>query len=82
MEEDYDWSLILKSSVPIAVAAAFISYTNIAAAWKWSALVIGASLAAMIVYMNDKKKANVFTAAAIVFLAALAVMLLKGAGLL
>jgi len=80
MEEEYNWDLILKSSVPIAAVEAFIFYTNIADAWKWSALAIGIFLSAMIAYMNEKKKSGVFTAAAIVLLASLIVKFLKASG--
>ena len=61
---------------------AYIFYTNLSDAWKWSALAVGIFLSAMIVYMNEKKKSGVFTAAAIVLLAVLAVRLLKASGLL
>lgn len=81
MEEEYNWNLILKSSVPIAAVEAFIFYTNLGDAWKWSALAIGIFLSAMIVYMNEKKKSGIFTSAAIVLLAALAVKLLKSSGI-
>lgn len=81
MEEEYNWNLILKSSVPIAAVEAFIFYINLSNAWKWSALAIGIFLSAMIVYMNEKKKSGVFTAAAIVLLAALIVKLLKSSGI-
>lgn len=80
MEEEYNWSLILKSAVPVALAVAYIFYTNLGDAWKWAALVIGVSLSAMIVYINDKKKNNVFTAAAIVLLAALIMKLIRNLG--
>ena len=81
MEEEYNWNLILKCSVPVALLEAYIFYTNLADAWKWSALVIGASLSAMLVYINEKKKSNIFTAAAIVLLSALIVRFLKNLGL-
>lgn len=79
--EEYNWNLILKCSVPAALVEAYIFYANLADAWKWSALVIGVSLSAMLVYMNEKKKSSVFTAAAIVLLAALIVKFLKNLGL-
>ena len=80
MEEEYNWSIILKCSVPIALVEAYIFYTNLGSAWKWSALVVGISLSAMLVYINDKKKNNIFTAAAIVLLASLIVKLIKNLG--
>ena len=81
MEEEYNWNLILKCSAPIAGVEAYIFYTGISDAWKWSALAAGVFLSAMLVYMNEKKKNNIFTAAAIVLLAAVAVRLLKNFGL-
>ncbi|HLC61340.1 MAG TPA: hypothetical protein VJJ52_08005 [Candidatus Nanoarchaeia archaeon] len=77
MDEEYNWTLILKSSVPIAAVEAYIFYTNIGDVWKWSALAIGISLSAMIVYMNEKKKSSIFTSAAIVLLVVLIIKLLK-----
>jgi len=82
MEEEYNWNLILKCSVPIAAVESFIFYTNISDTRKWLALAVGIFLSAMIVYMKEKKKSGVFTAAAIVLLAALAVRFLKASGFL
>ena len=80
MEEDYNWNLILKVAVPIALIVGFLFYTNINNVWKWISLVAALSLAGMLVYMNDKKKSSMFTAIGIVFLAALVVKFLKDAG--
>ena len=81
MEEEYNWNLILKSSVPIAAVVAFVFYTNLGNVWKWSALAIGIFLSAMAVYMSEKKKSGVFTSAAVVLLAALIVKFLKSFGI-
>ena len=80
MEEDYNWNLILKVAVPIALIVGFLFYTNINNVWKWICLVAALSLAGMLIYMNDKKKSSMFTAIGIVFLAALVVKFLKDAG--
>ena len=80
MEEDYNWNLILKVAVPIALIVGFLFYTNINNVWKWISLVAALSLAGMLIYMNDKKKSDIFTAIGIVFLAALVVKFLKDAG--
>lgn len=82
MEEDYDWGLILKISIPISAAMTYVFYTNISNFWKWFILSSGLILAAALAYAKNKKKANVFTAAAIVFLAALAVRFLKNSGII
>ena len=80
MEEEYNWNLILKVSIPIALIEAYIFYTNLSNSWKWFSLIAGLLLAGLIVYMKDKKKNNIFTAVGIVFLAALIVRFLKESG--
>ena len=75
MEEVYNWNLILKCSMPIAAVEAYIFYINLGDFWKWSALAVGVFLSGLLVYMNEKKKSNIFTAGAIVLLAAAAVRL-------
>lgn len=80
MEEDYNWSLILKVSIPVALVEAYIFYTSISNGLKWLYLAAGLLLAGGIIYLKDKKKSNIFTAVAIVFLAALIVRLLKNFG--
>ena len=77
MEEEYNWSLILAVAVPFALAEAYIFSTGLKNAWKWAILVIGLLSAGGIVYAKDKRKANIFTAVAIVFLAVLLVKFLK-----
>jgi len=81
MKEEYNWELILKIAAPIALIEAYVFYTNISNGWKWISLIAGLLLAGSIVYTKDKKKNNIFTAAAIVFLAALIVRFLKNFGL-
>lgn len=80
MEEEYDWDLILKVAVPIALIEAYIFYANISNSWKWFSLIIGLLLTGGIVYSQNKKKNNIFTAVAIVFLVALVVKFLKDFG--
>ena len=82
MEEQYNWELIIKIAVPIALIEAYIFYTNINNIWKWLSLIIGLALAGFIVHAKDKKKSNVFTAVAIVFLAALLVRFLRNFGVI
>ena len=81
MEEEYNWNLILKIAVPIALIEAYVFYTNISNGWKWLSLIAGLLLAGWIVYLKNKKKNNIFTAAAIVFLAALIVRFMKNCGI-
>ena len=80
MERQYNWNLVLIVSVPIAIIETYIFYKNISNAWKWVSLLLGLFLASGIVYVKDKKKENVFTAAAIVFLVSLIVKFMKQAG--
>ena len=80
MEQDYNWDLILKVAAPFSLIEAYIFYTNISDGWKWLSLIAGLSLTGVIFYMKDRKKNNLFTAVAIVFLAALIVRFLKNFG--
>ena len=81
MEQDYNWELILKIAAPVSLIEAYIFYIGIQNGWKWLSLVIGLLLAGGIVYMKDKTKKNVFTAAGIVFLSALIVKFLRESGI-
>ena len=80
MEEEYNWNLIFKAAVPIALIEAYVFYTSISNGWKWLSLIIGLLLTGGIVYSRNKKKNNVFTAVAMVFLVALIVRFLKSFG--
>lgn len=82
MEEEYNWSLILKTAVPISLIEAYVFYTGISNGWKWLSLTAGLLIAGLIVYSKDKKKSTLFTAVGIVFLAALIVRFLKDFGLI
>ena len=82
MEEEYNWELILKVSVPVALIEAYIFYTNISNGWKWLSLIIGLALTGIIIHVKDKKKNNIFTAVAIVFLVVLIVRFLKNFGII
>ncbi|MBI2102089.1 LPXTG cell wall anchor domain-containing protein [Candidatus Woesearchaeota archaeon] len=80
MEEEYNWNLILRAAVPIALVEAYVFYTSISSGWKWFSLIIGLLLTGGIVYSRNKKKNNVFTAVAMVFLVALIARFLKSFG--
>ena len=80
MEEEYNWDLLLKVAIPIALMEAYVFYINISNGWKWFSLVIGLLLTGGIIYIKDKKKNNIFTAVGIVFLVVLIVRLLKNFG--
>ena len=81
MEEHYNWDLIAKVAIPIALIEAYVFYTNISSGWKWFSLVIGLLLSGSIIYIKDKKKNNIFTAVGIVFLVVLIVRFLKNFGI-
>ena len=80
MEEEYNWSLILKVALPVSLIEAYIFYAGISDGWKWLSLIAGLALAGTIVYIKDKKKNNIFTAVGIVFLTALIVRFFKNFG--
>ena len=80
--EEYNWNLVLKASVPFSVIEAYVFYTGVSDFWKWASLIAALLLAGWIVYLKDKKKDSIFTAAGIVFLAALIVRFLKNSGLI
>ncbi len=82
MEDNYNWNLILKFAVPVALIEAYIFYTNISNGWKWFSLIIGLVVTGALVYMKDKKKNNIFTAVALVFLVTLIVRFLKNFGII
>ena len=82
MQEEYNWDLIMKVSIPVALAVGAVFYLRIGNSWKWSALAIGLFLTALLVYMNDKRKSNIFTSMGLVFLAALIVKLLRDLGII
>ena len=77
MEEEYKWELILKVAVPIALVEAYVFYSTLIDFWKWFILLVGLCTAGILVYMNDKKKYNVFTTIGIVFLVGLIVRILR-----
>ena len=81
MEEEYNWGLINKVAIPIALIEAYIFYANIINGWKWFSLIIGLILTGTIVYLKDKKKSNIFTAVGIVSLVALIVRFSKNFGI-
>lgn len=80
MEEDYNWELILKIALPVALAEAYVFYTNISNIWKWLSLIAGLAMTGYIISVKDKRRSSIFTAAAVVFLVALVVRLLKNFG--
>ncbi len=80
MDEDYNWDIIMKVSVPTALIESYIFYTNISNGWKWFSLLLGLALTGIIIYAKDKKKSSIFTAVGIVFLAALIVRFMKDFG--
>ena len=82
VEEEYNWEIILKIAIPISLIEAYIFYTNINDGWKWLSLIAGLPLTGLIVYTKDKRRSSIFTATAIVFLAALIVRFLKRFGII
>ena len=81
-EQEYNWDLILKASIPISIIVGYVFYTNASNILKWLAMIAGIAAAGGIVYSKDKKKGSIFNAAAIVMLAAVVVMALRKIGIL
>jgi len=81
MEREYNWNIILIISLPVALIMAIIFFTNVGIRFKWSFLAIGLIGTYFIVYRQDKKKQNLFTAVAIVLLVSLIAHGLKNLGL-
>lgn len=79
-QTEYNWKLILLVALPVSAIVGITYYISPNKILKWAALIIGAIAAASITYAYDKKKGNVFTAPAIVFLTALIVTALKKLG--
>lgn len=82
MEEEYNWNLILKAALPASLIEAYIFYTGISDSWKWLSLAAALFLSGSIVYIKDRKKHNIFTAAGIVFLTALIARFLRNFGVI
>ena len=80
--EEYNWNLISKVSIPIGILVAAVFYLDTSNFWKYFSMVAGIILAGSIVYMKDRKKSNIFTASAIVFLAALIVKMSRDIGII
>jgi len=81
MTDEYNWNIILRSSLPVGIIMAFVFYTNISNRSKWIYLVLGLIVTYFVVYYQDKKKQNIFTAISLVLLISLIVYGLKNLGL-
>lgn len=67
-EEDYNWSLIGKISVPISIVIGYLFRQDLSDFLRWLTLVVGVIASGVIMYTFDKKKANIFTAMGLVIL--------------
>ncbi len=81
-EHEYNWEIILKISAPVSLVVAYVFYTGISDFAKWSVMALGIMAAGGITYSKDKKKGDIFTAMAVVLLAAVLTMLLRRAGII
>ena len=82
MEEEYNWSIILRNSLPVAAVMAFVFFTDIRTGLKWLILILALITTYLMVYFQSRKKHNIFTAVAIVLLVSLVVHGLRNLGLL
>jgi len=80
MTKEYDWNIILRSSLPVGLLMAFIFYTDIKIGLKWFYLVLAMVMEYGIVYYQDKKKHNIFTAMTLVLLISMITYGLKNLG--
>ena len=80
MEDEYNWNLILKVSVPFSLIEGYIFYTNVSDFWKWLSLIATLLLTGWIIYIKNKKKNNIFTAMGLVFLTVLVIRFLRNSG--
>lgn len=80
-EPEYNWKLILAASIPLVIAVVFI-FRGVASGWAWVWLILCMVAASTIVYFRSKKKADIFTAAAIIFLVGVGLRFLERAGIL
>jgi|TARA_B100002003_G_C14133005_1_gene544909 hypothetical protein len=81
MEQEYNWKVILRSAIPVALVMAYVFFTNMGIRLKWFYLIMGLIATYFIVYFQDKKKHNIFTSIAIVLLIALIVYGSRNLGL-
>ena len=81
MEEEYNWNVILRSSLPIAILMAIVFFMNISNRSKWIYLVLSLIVTYFVIYYQDKKRQNIFTGMALVLLIALIAYGLKRLGL-
>jgi len=81
VEPEYNWNIILRSSLPVSAVLAWVFFTDIRMNLKWFLLVLGLITASLTVYFQDKKKQNVFTAVCIVLLISLLIHALKRLGI-
>ena len=81
MDEEYNWNIILRTSIPIAIIMAIVFYNNINIRWKYVYLILSLVITSFAVYFQNKKKENIFTAAALVLVISLVVHGLKNLGL-
>ena len=78
--DEYNWNLILKAAVPFSIIEAYVFYTGVSDFLKWLSLIAALLLTGWIVYAKDKKKNNIFTAIALVFLTVLVIRFLRNSG--
>ena len=78
---EHDWNAIMKGAVP-AGAGVVLAFANLTSNWKWGITLLCMAAAYGIVSFYSKKKSDLFTAVALVFVIALAMHGLSQAGVL
>ena len=81
MTEQHQWGHIFRGAIPMSIGAVIL-FANMHSSWKWALLIAAMAGAYALVSMKTKKKADLFTAMAIVFVCGLGVHFLQGAGMI
>lgn len=76
---EHNWGVIFKGAIPAGVGVV-LAFANITSNWKWAITLLCMAAAYGIVSFSSKKKSDLFTAAALVFVVALAMHALSRAG--
>jgi ABC-type Fe3+-siderophore transport system permease subunit len=75
----YDWNAISKGAVLGAIGVV-LAFSNLVSNWRWGIAAICMAAAYGIVSFSSKKKSDLFSAVALVFVAALIMHFLSKAG--
>ncbi len=78
---EYNWNVISKGAVPASIGVV-LAFANLTSNWRWAITFMCMAAAYGIVAFSSRKKSDLFTAAAMVFVVALVMHALSRAGIL